>query len=666
MKSPPSSPPSETPSTEQSSLCRNALRRLLVDVCKILHAPAPQSSVDWADEHFYLSPESSSTQGPWTTLPYQRAILLTMTNDDVRNISMIKSARVGYTKLLCVATSYLIAHRRRNGVIYQPTDSDASDFVADEINTTLRDVPALGGLLMCDPDKLSRYNTTSKKTFAGAVLDIKGGKSARNYRRLTKDFVIYDELDGFDSDIDNEGSPLSLGDTRVETSSYPKSIRGSTPRVKGTSMIEECVSDSNMHFKRYLPCPHCETPQVLEWANLHFENADPATAKFVCVECEGSIYQNQYREMDDAGHWMTDDGIVVDDKTGRFWSGDNLVEPPFSASFHIWSAYSYYSTWKDLVKEFLFAKARLKQGDIERMKSFINVRLGETWAEEGETADENQLKLHRESYRATVPAGVTVLTAAVDVQDDRFEIEICGWGPGEESFSVRYIQLYGNLARPEIWNILEEILVDTYEGEDDERYNIALTCIDSGGHFTSEVYTFCRRNYRRYIPIKGHSQSGQPIAKMPTKVNNHKVYLTMVGTDTAKSLIYARYNLTERGAGYCHYPATEEYDDDYFEMATAETKIKKYRRGIHYYEWQKEKAQRNEALDCRVYNLAAVRLLQQHYGVKLKEKLVIGEAKKVTPPAKPEPQDVVETISKSRQKRNKRSRKGGFTKGWRK
>jgi phage terminase large subunit GpA-like protein len=644
-------------------LTHKSLKRVQIEVCKILHAPAPQTSVAWADEHFYLSPESSSVQGPWVTLPYQKAILLTMTNDDVRTVSMIKSARVGYTKLLCVATAYLIAHRRRNGVIYQPTDSDASDFVADEINTTLRDVPAIGELLLCAPDKLSRYNTTSKKTFTGAVLDIKGGKSARNYRRLTKDFVIYDELDGFDTDIDHEGSPLSLGDTRVETSSYPKSIRGSTPRVKGTSMIEECVSDSDMHFTRHLPCPHCEHLHPLEWKNLHYINKDPTTTKFVCPECEGSIDFNQYREMDGLGQWLTEDGIHLDDETGRFWKDGQLVEPPFSASFHVWSAYSYFSTWKDIVKEFLFAMVEVKRGNNQRLKSFTNVRRGEVWVEEGETADENLLKLHRESYRAEVPGEVKVLTAAVDVQDDRFEIEICGWALGEECFSLRYIQLYGNLAKPEIWNILEEILVDTYEGENGDLHNIALTCIDSGGHFTSEVYTFCRRNYRRYIPIKGHAQAGQPIAKMPTKVNGHKVYLTMIGTDTAKSLIYSRYKLSERGPGYCHYPATDEYDDEYFAMATAETKIKRYKKGVEYYEWQKENSQRNEALDCRVYNLAAVRLLQQHYGVKLKEKLVISETK----PTPPEKEVVIakETINSARKKRNRRP-KGGFTQGWRK
>ena len=643
-----------------------SLKQVQIDCCKLLHAPAPQSSVAWADEHFYLSAESSGTQSRWRTLPYQKAILLTMTNDDVRNVSMIKSARVGYTKPLCIATAYFIAHRRRNGLIYQPTDSDAADFVADEINTTLRDVPELGNLLMCDPEKISRYNTTARKTFEGATLDVKGGKSARNYRRMTKDFVIYDELDGFDTDIDHEGSPLSLGDTRVETSSYPKSIRGSTPRVKGTSLIEECVIDSNMHFERHVPCPTCDHFFPLKWKDLDYQDDDPGSAKFICPECQSEIHQNQFKAMDLRGRWLTESGIYLDDETGRFWQGDTLVEPPFSASFHIWSAYSYFTRWSEIVKEKIAAMQEVKRGNVQRLKSFINVRLGETWVEEGEKADDNQLKRHRETYAATVPAGVKVLTAAIDTQDDRFEIEILGWGEGEECWSVRYIQLYGNLAKPEIWNILEEYLVDTYEGVDGEMFNIALTCIDSGGHFTSEVYNFCRRNHRRYIPIKGHPQAGQPIAKMPTKVSNHKVYLTMVGTDTAKSLIYQRYKIADAGPGYCHYPNTEEYGDEYFAMATAETKIKRYKRGVEYYEWQKEKSQRNEALDCRVYNLAAIRLLQANYGVKLKEKLVIRSAEPaLPPPPAPEPEKPATTLNSAR-KSSKRPRKSGFTNGWRK
>jgi phage terminase large subunit GpA-like protein len=228
---------------------------------------------------------------------------------------------------------------------------------------------------------------------------------------------------------------------------------------------------------------------------------------------------------------------------------------------------------------------------------------------------------------------------------------------------------------PEIWDILEEFLTRTYYGVDGCAHNIKLSCIDSGGHYTSEVYDFCTRNPVQYIPIKGHSEAGKPIAMFPPKLNvnkNQRYRLTMVGTDTAKELIYGWYGVNNPGPGYCHYPVAgdgpqvyDEYGDAYFDMATAEHYVLTHRRGHPIRVWEKENSRRNEALDCRVYNLAAIRILLQHYGCKL-------ESDGVTPPPvpetpKPEPEKKDLTINQARRQQNSRSRRGGgFTNGWRK
>ncbi len=186
-------------SLQTRNLCRAIEREF-----SQLRVPEPLTASQWADKHFYLSEESSSIPGDWVTLPYQKAILNTLGWDDIPIVTWMKSARVGYTKCLVAVFAYNIEHRKRNQLLYQPTDDDAKDFVKDEIDTVLRDCKPLGTLLQAEPDSRNRNNTGTKKVFLGSTLDIKGGKSPKNYRRMTKDVVGYDELDGFDRDIGGE------------------------------------------------------------------------------------------------------------------------------------------------------------------------------------------------------------------------------------------------------------------------------------------------------------------------------------------------------------------------------------------------------------------------------------------------------------------------------
>ncbi len=172
-----------------------------------LRTRVPLIGSKWADKHFYLSPESSGTEGRWKCYPYQVALLNWMTSDDIEEMNLQKSRRVGYTKCLLAATGCLIEQKSRNIVIWHPTDGDAKDFVTDEVDTVLRDVPIVSERLKCGVGMKSKFNTNEKKSFHGATLDIKGGKSARNFRRMTKDCAIYDETDGFDADIDGNVSP---------------------------------------------------------------------------------------------------------------------------------------------------------------------------------------------------------------------------------------------------------------------------------------------------------------------------------------------------------------------------------------------------------------------------------------------------------------------------
>jgi len=585
-----------------------------------LHKPEPLKLSEWADENFYLSAESSSVQGAWETLPYQKAIMNCISNDDIGIVTWMKSARVGYTKIICSAIGYFAEHKKRNQVIWQPTDSDAEEFVKDEIDPLIRDVPVVKGALKCDPEKKSKDNTLSKKVFKGSTLDIKGGKAARNYRRMTKDVAYYDELDGFDPDVEKEGAPPVLGDKRLETSSFPKSIRGSTPKTKGESLTEQSLSESDLVFERYLPCPHCNELSPLRWEHMKFVDKDPNQAGHACIHCGGLAEYSDYAEMDAKGQWQTECGKWIDDDDMLRNENNLVIEFPFHVGFKIWSAYSYFKSWAKIGRDFFDANAAKKIGNLTKLKTFINTTLGETWEEEGEKADDNLLFKRREHYEGEVPNEVKVLTAFIDVQDDRVECEVEGWAAGEENWAIDYYRLYGNLSQKTIWNNLEKRLRKQYRYADGRLIDIKLVGIDSGGHYTDEAYEFSKSaGITWVIPTKGASIAGKPIAVFPKTKNKKGIYLTMLGTDTAKELIYNRYLVDDPGPGYIHHPVAEWCDEDYFKQATAEEKIKKYKLGKPYYEWDAKK-RRNEVLDCKVGNLAMIRLLQEHFGQTLLNK----------------------------------------------
>lgn len=606
--------------------CRESIDQAVRRGLHTLYKPEPQTLSIWADQNFYLSPESSAVEGPWETLPPQKGIMDCISNDDIRVVSWRKSARTGYTKIIVAAICYFAEHRKRNIVVFQPTDTDAEEFVKDEINPAIRDVDVVRDIFPSF-DKKSKDNTLSKKVFNGSTLDIRGGESPRNYRRLTKDVAIYDELSSFTRDAGGEGKPTDLGDVRITTSSFPKSVRGSTPKTEGTCQITDSLNEADMVLEFHVPCPHCDGMQLLEWGGskadfgIKWQNDDPKTAHYLCRHCREQFHYSDLTTIWAKGKWLAADGHWLDED-GEFRSPTGeVVEAPEHIGFDRYSSlYSIFFTWSQMVAAYISAVEKARMGDDTKLKAFINTRLGETWKEEV-TPKPSELALHgrRENYGDAAPNQVVFVTAGVDVQDDRFEFEVCGWGADEQTYSLEYQVLLGNMSQPEVWDILAEMLRKQYARNDGLVMPVSRICIDSGGHYTDEVYALSRKHGVHWIiPTKGHSVYGKPVADFPKKPTKKGVYLTMVGTENAKDLIYNRLALQEVGPGYCHFPNRDDmYTEAYFKMLTAENKKLDYSRGRPVYRYVVPSGVRNEALDCRVGNLVALRISQQYFGLDL-------------------------------------------------
>ena len=584
------------------------------DGLRFFEVQEPLTGSEWADKYFYLSAESSGIEGKWVTLPYQRALLNWMCDDDIEEINLIKSARVGYTKCLLAAAGYGIEHKKRNIVIWQPTDGDAKDFCGDEVDTMLRDVPVVGNLLRCPVDSKSKYNTVEKKVFFGSTLDIKGGKSGRNYRRMTKDIAIYDETDGFDIDIDGEGSPFELGDTRIQTSSFPKSIRGSTPRIKNVSLIESAVQNCGKWvFFRYIPCPHCGNLQRLEFANLKTKGEE--AGKFICAVNGCVIDYSKYPEMDDIGRWQTKDGYYYSDDNDCFYDpDDSYIQRPKRIGAHIWSAYSYFTTWNDTAEKWREAAEEAKTGKTSKLKTVVNTRLGETWEENGESVDATGFLSRLEDYTdSSIPEGVLVITAGGDVQgglNARVEIEILGHGLEGETWSIDYVVISGEFDTQSVQDHIDSTISRKFTRCDGVELPISCTFIDSGFETTSVYkYTAPRRGNNVFATKGVNTGTICNKGSWQGEKGGVRAILRTVNVDDAKDTLYRRLKKDPGEPGYCHFPA--HYEQKYFDQLTNEEKREKRKAGrLVGYEWKiKKEHLGNEPVDVRAYNLGAFEYL---------------------------------------------------------
>ncbi|HDD9398978.1 TPA: phage terminase large subunit family protein [Escherichia coli] len=589
-----------------------------------LNIPVPLTTVQWADRHYYLPKESSYIPGQWETLPFQVAIMNSMGNDWIRTVNLIKSARVGYTKMLLGVEAYFIEHKSRNSLLFQPTDSAAEDFMKSHVEPTIRDVPVLLELAPWFGRK-HRDNTLTLKRFSSGVgFWCLGGAAAKNYREKSVDVVCYDELSSFEPDVEKEGSPTLLGDKRIEGSVWPKSIRGSTPKIKGFCQIEKAANESAHFMRFYVPCPHCGEAQYLKFGDdatpfgLKWEKGKPETVYYLCEHNGCTIRQSELDQTD--GRWVCDNtGMWTRDGLTFYSAGDEEIPPPRSITFHIWTAYSPFTTWVQIVYDWFDA---LK--DPNGVKTFINTTLGEPYEEA--VAEKLSFELLLEKvchYGAQVPLRVVYLTAGIDSQKNRYEIYVWGWAPGEEAFLIDRQIIMGRPEDEDTLKRVDAVIRKKYRHADGTEISISRVCWDTGGIDQDIVYQRSRKHGTFFVlPIKGASVYGKTVITMPKKRNQRGVFLCEVGSDTVKEMLYARFALpvvpASEAAPYTfRFPDNPDiFSDVEAKQLVAEELVEKVVNGRVKLQWDARK-RRNEALDCLVYAYAALRISVQRWQLDL-------------------------------------------------
>lgn len=552
-----------------------------------LWSPPPELTVDaWSDRYRKLSSESSAEAGQWRTdrVPFQREIMQVINDPSVEEITFIKSAQVGATEVLLNTIGYYIDQEPSTILCIQPSLSMAQAFSKDRLAPMLRDTPNLRGKVK-DPRSRDAENTTMHKKFSGGHITLVGANSASGLASRPIRILLCDEVDRYPASAGTEGDPILLGRKRTTTFWNRKIILTSTPTIKGLSRIERAYEESDKRVYK-VPCPECNQKQELKWQQITWLENKPETASLSCKHCGAIIPESKKQWMLMNGEW---EAQAVSKKVG----------------FHISELYSPFRTWVELVEDFLAAKK-----SPELLQTFINTTLGETWqVEQGETIDSDVLLESCEQYNHEIaPQEVLTMTAGIDCQSDRLEVQVIGWADNYEAWVIEYKIIWGNPATQEVWQELDEFLRSAYMTEDGRKLNIAATCIDSG-HMTDQVYGYTRgKNARRIFAVKGASIAGKPIVSKPSFVGRRKTALFTVGGDTAKEFIHAR--LKDDKTNLIHFPNT--LDDEYFKQLTAERRVPKIYKGKTTLVW-KQTRKRNEALDTFVYALAAVHILQPDF-----------------------------------------------------
>ncbi|WP_339171100.1 phage terminase large subunit family protein [Anoxybacillus sp. FSL W8-1294] len=562
----------------------NDTESLFKDIAQVV-APPPELTVsEWADLYRRLSSESSAEPGQWRTdrAPYQREIMDAVNDPAVETVVVMTSAQVGKTEIILNIIGYHIDYDPAPIMVMQPTLQMAQAFSKDRLAPMLRDSPALQGKV-ADARSRDSGNTMLHKTFPGGHITMVGANSPSGLASRPIRILLADEVDRFPASAGAEGDPLTLAEKRTTTFWNRKKIYVSTPTIKGISRIEAAFLNSTQE-EWCLPCPTCGKHQPLTWAQIRFEDVT-----MECIHC--GARHGEFEWKSGQGKWMA--------------KKQNIKV----RGFHLNELASPWKRWSTIIEEFKEAKA----GGPERLKAWVNTTLGETWEEQGDGIESDHLSNRRERYNCEVPDGVLLLTAGVDVQDDRLEIEVVGWGIGKESWGIEYRAIYGDPGQPAVWQQLDEYLSRTWKYADGVGIGIACTCIDSGGHFTTEVYDFCKpREHRRIFAIKGQGGEGVPIVNRASRTNRRRVPLFTIGVDAGKELILSRLKVQFPGeAGYCHFPIEPErgYDQKYFDGLTSEKRVIRYHKGRPRFEWVKRPGTRNEPLDCRNYATAALEIL---------------------------------------------------------
>jgi phage terminase large subunit GpA-like protein len=556
-----------------------------------------------------LSTRGAAEPGRYRTsrTEYVRDIMDDLSADSVvQTVVWMKAAQVGASEAGNNLVGYWIDHAPGPILLVQPTVDLAKRYSRQRLEPLIETSERVKQKVSPAKSRDSS-NTMLMKEFLGGILVITGANSAVGLRSMPVRYLFLDEVDAYAGDVEEEGDPVALAEARQRTfGKRAKTFIPSTPKMKGTSRIARYYENSDMR-KYFVPCPLCDTPQVLDFDQLRWEPGRPETVLYQCIACQGKFPEAHKTAMVAQGGWKP----------------TRETNDPTTHGYHLSALYSPigWLSWADIAKQW---EAAVSDADLR--KTFVNTVLGECWEEDADALPDWERLIERSEDRphAVVPERGLFLTAGADVQADRIEIDVWAWGRQVESWLVEHIVVYGDTSRPETWKPVSELLSRTWEHATGARLALQRFAVDSGA-YTASVYDWARRQdrqtvlcvkgvaaYDRLVPVSGPTRidmlpNGE---KLKRGVNLWTVSVSYFKKELYRNLLLSK-PTDEQLASGLRYPAgyvhlLRTVPDEWVKQLVSEQQvIVRDRRGFATKTEWRQLRPRNEALDCRTYARAA-------------------------------------------------------------
>lgn len=567
-----------------------------------LRARRVQSFPDWADENIVIRRQGKRVRWRTSLTPYLREPMMKLSADDpTEELVIMKPSQWGASEMFNAFCAYVIVNRATPILFLQPDIDAARRYSLERIGPVFEDCQALRGILV-EPKSRDPGNTLHSKAFWGGTFDLLGGNSPAGVASKPAGVVLIDEWDRMSASAGvgdrAEGDQYELAKNRTITfTRWRKIVAASTPGNTSTSKVEPAYLASDRR-KFFLPCPLCSRQILLDFDRLWWPRGNVARVVYRCQLCDSAFDERPKQEMLAAGVWV--------------------AEQPTRSVPGYWSngLYSPWLKWREIADRWERAEGRPG-----KVRVFFNNILAKTYDVHAETrVQAHELAPLRyetkrnEDGEVIVPRGVAVLTAGADVQHNRIEVVVFGWGRGEECWHIDQAVIPGDPSGHKVWDDLDAYLKREWETEDGECKMLSASCIDTG-YEANRVYEFVRTRAARGVwGVKGaRGGEGRRIwPKRPSRSSYQRVEFYLVGVDTAKAHIYARLKASvarkdevTSARGMVHV-ADHIGDDGYLEQLASEVPVTKTIHGHPRVVWELPEHKRNEALDCAVYGYAAL------------------------------------------------------------
>ena len=580
--------------------------------------PPEELTVDeWADKYRFLDSAASAEPGLWRTsrVPYMREIMRAFTEPKVSEIAVVAPSQVSKTELLLNVVLFIIDQDPGTILYVMPTKESAEEFSELRLKPAMLACKRLRGKVrgMKEAGKNANSHKLRKK-FPGGMLFLAGSNSPTSLSSKPARYVIADELDRFSFSAGRDGDPWELAKRRQVTFYNAKRVAVSTPTVKGASQIEFLYNRGTQE-RWQTRCPRCGEYHEIRFDDIRFKSRQVEVAGrktwnvhidgWRCPGCGEIISEEEAKGAE--GRWeATDAEALKRTHTRSFWL-TGFVSP--------WRG------WREIVREFLEVKEFP-----DRLKVWKNTTVGELWEPRTVHMTEKELMARAEKYpeSADLPgeAGMTgplVLTCGVDCQHTYLQYEIVGWGRYGESWGVKSGYIRGKPDDDETWAQLDDIIGRVYRFENGRGLRVALTLVDSGdGRYTNDIaLRTSQRMSKRVFACKGVGRPDFPFITAGKLIpfgrdKTKKYWLYNIGVNAGKTAIMDSVEVETPGAHYMHLPEGEErgYDLKWYIGLLSETAVS--HGGV--VRWEVLPGHdRNEALDCRNYALAAVHILEPNF-----------------------------------------------------